>query len=101
MAIVNIKNGTVERTFFEGKGAAVKETFNKRDGSEGAQYYSVFFDAPHGLSQGDQGDFSGLLGVKAEEYEGVWRAKIALNSARVQNIQSPGGGAAYDGDSPF
>lgn len=106
MAIVNIKNGIVERTFYNGQGAAVKEAFTKRDGSEGAQRYSVFFDEAHGLSEGDQGDFSGLLSLKTEEYpegSGKHYARATLNSGRVQNVQSAGGGQqqASSDDMPF
>ncbi len=52
-----IVNGSVNRTFFEGKGASIKETFTKRDGTESASYYTAFFDAPHGLREGDTGKF--------------------------------------------
>ena len=62
-----VVNGTVERTF--GKGVAVKETFQKRDGSEGAQYYTVWFDEDPGLNTGDTGKFSGFLSAKDNSYE--------------------------------
>lgn len=92
-----IVNGTVQRTFFEGKGASVKETFTKRDGTEGASYYTAFFDAPHGLSEGDTGKFSGLLSAKSNSYEkdGETRhsADIVLNSAKFE--------AAESEDTPF
>lgn len=100
MAIVNIKNGTVERTFYNGQGAAIKESFTKRDGTGGYQRYTAFFDEPHGLGEGDTGDFSGLLSLKTEEYpegSGKHYARATLNSARVQN-QSAG---AVDDSAPF
>lgn len=64
-----IVDGEVTRTFFEGKGVAFKETFKKRDGSEGAAYYSAFFAEPHGLGEGSKGTFKGNLSTKAREYE--------------------------------
>lgn len=92
-----IVNGSVQRTFFDGKGASVKETFTKRDGTEGASYYTAFFDAPHGLSEGDTGKFSGLLSAKSNSYEkdGETRhsADIVLNSAKFE--------AAESEDTPF
>lgn len=92
-----IVNGSVQRTFFDGKGASVKETFTKRDGTEGASYYTAFFDAPHGLSEGDTGKFSGLLSAKSNSYEkdGETRhsADIVLNSAKFE--------AAESEDAPF
>ena len=87
-----IVNGTVQRTFFDGKGASVKESFTKRDGTEGASYYTAFFDAPHGLSDGDTGKFSGLLSAKVSSYEkdGETRhsADIVLNSAKFEAAES-------------
>lgn len=101
MAIVNVKNATVARTFYNGLGASIKETFQKRDGSEGASYYTAFFDKPHGLSEGDTGNFSGLLSVRAREYENkdgdtVTTADAILNSARFEPTD---GGS--DSDAPF
>lgn len=93
-----IVNGSVNRTFFEGKGASIKETFTKRDGTEGASYYTAFFDAPHGLNEGDTGKFSGLLSAKTSQYEkdGENRvsADIVLNSAKFEAV-------TVDEDQPF
>lgn len=83
MALIFV-NGQVEQTFFDGKGARVKEPFTKRDGTESAAYYTAFFDEPHGLEVGQQGKFSGLHSVKTEEYNGKWSAKVTLNSARFE-----------------
>jgi len=99
MALIYV-NGTVEGTFFDGKGARVKETFKKRDGSEGASYYSVFFEEPHGLNVGDFGKFSGLHSAKAEEFDGKWFARTTLNSARVTDVEY-GEGPADDDEAPF
>lgn len=88
MAIA-IVNGKVNRVFYNGLGASVVETFQKRDGTEGNSYYTAFFDQPHGLEEGATGKFSGLLSVKAREYEdkeGNTRtsADAVLNSARFE-----------------
>lgn len=93
-----IVNGTVNRVFYNGQGASVVETFQKRDGTEGKSYYTAFFDAPHGLDEGVAGKFSGLLSAKSREYEdkeGQTRTAvdIVLNSARFE--------AADSSDGPF
>ena len=104
MAIISIRNAEVTRTFWNGKGAGLKESFRKQDGEEGARYYSAFFDEEHGLSEGDRGNFSGLLGTKVSTYEKDGETKygvdVTLNSARFQVFD--GGSASDDDDSaPF
>lgn len=104
MAIINIRNAEVTRTFYNGKGAGLKETFKLRDGGDGARYYSAFFDEEHGLSEGDRGNFSGLLGTKVSTYEKDGETKygvdVTLNSARFE--AGDGGSASDDDDSaPF
>lgn len=105
MAFV-IVNGEVSNVFYEGKGLKIKETFKKRDGSEGASYYSAFFEEPHGLNVGDTAKFSGLLGLKGRTYEkqdgstGV-AADATLNNAKAEDVSSGGGGAEYVDSSPF
>lgn len=102
MAIINIRNAEVTRTFYNGKGAGLKETFKLRDGSEGARYYSAFFDEEHGLSEGDRGNFSGLLGTKVSTYEKDGETKygvdVTLNSAR---FEAGDGGSTSDDEAPF
>lgn len=103
MAIINIRNAEVTRTFFNGKGAGLKETFKLRDGGEGVKYYSAFFEEEHGLSEGDVGNFSGLLGTKVSEYtdkQGETRqgVDITLNSTRYEQGENQ---AAAGSDEPF
>jgi len=79
-------SGTVTRTFFNGKGAEVTETFQKNDGSEGKSRYSLWFKSEHNLSEGDTGKWRGALSVKVDEWtdkEGQTRhsAKVSLNGA--------------------
>jgi len=78
--------GTVTRTFYNGKGAEVTETFQKNDGSEGKSRYSLWFREPHNLNEGDSGKWRGALSVKVDEWtdkEGQTRhsAKVSLNGA--------------------
>jgi hypothetical protein len=93
-----IVNGEVNRVFYNGLGISIKETFQKRDGSEGAAYYTAFFDQDPGLSEGTRGKFSGLLSAKAREYDGAngerkISADIVLNSAKFEPEDA--------GDTPF
>lgn len=100
MAIISIRNAEVTRTFWNGKGAGLKEAFRKNDGTEGARYYSAFFDEEHGLSEGDRGNFSGLLGTKVSTYEKDGETKygvdVTLNSARFE-----AGDGGSDAEEPF
>lgn len=87
MAFITVE-GTISRTFYNGKGAEVAESFKKRDGSEGTKRYTLWFKHEHGLSEGSTGKFSGLLGVEVDEWqdkEGQTRhtAKVSVNSARI------------------
>ena len=90
MASLEIQNGIVEKVFFDGKGARVKESFARRDGSEGASYYTAFFDTAPGIKEGDKGRFWGLHSVKLEEYEGKTAYKVTLNSARFTPAEDDG-----------
>lgn len=103
MAILNIRNAEVARTFYNGLGASFKESFTLRNGEEGARYYSAFFDEPHGLSEGQRGDVSGLFGAKVNEYttkdgETKQGVDVTLNSARFSPSDDQ---PDDDGDSPF
>jgi len=88
MAITRVQ-GTVTRTFFEGKGAEVVEAFKKRDGSEGKTRWAAFFDEPHGLSEGDVIEVSGMHGDKVDQWEKEGQTmhtiKRTLNKARLAN----------------
>jgi hypothetical protein len=89
LAIVNLKDVKVKRVFYNGLGAEFVETFQTREGETAEKKYSAFFDAPHGLSEGDVGNVSGLLSVKARLWERdgeapVPVADIVLNSPRFE-----------------
>lgn len=105
MAIITIKNAEVTRTFYNGLGAGLKETFKLRNGEEGVKYYSAFFDEAHGLSEGDRGKFSGLLGTKVSEYEKDGETRygvdVTLNSTRFEADESASGAAGDDAGMPF
>lgn len=68
------------------------EKFTKRDGTEGASYYSAFFTEPHGLNEGDSGVFKGNLSVSLRNYEveGETRysADATINNTRVEEVVS-------------
>ena len=99
MAILSLKNVTVKRVFYNGLGAEFVETFQTRSGEQGEKKYSAFFEEPHGLSEGQVGNVSGLLSVKARLWERdggppVPMADIVLNSPQ---FEASGGGD----DTPF
>ena len=89
MAITHIE-GTVTRTFYNGKGAEVTETFKKRDGGEGQTRWAAWFEQPHGLSEGDVVKVSGLHSDEISEWEkdGETRRNIkrSLNKARISRL---------------
>ena len=87
MAISNIK-GTVTRTFHNGCGAEVAETFKKRDGSEGSTRWACWFESAHGLAEGDLVSVTGMHGDQVDEWtdkQGAVRhsVKRSLNGAKV------------------
>lgn len=89
MAIVNLKDVSVKRVFYNGLGAEFVETFQTQSGETAEKKYSAFFEQPHGLSVGDRGNVSGLLSVKARLWERdgeapVPMADIVLNSPRFE-----------------
>ena len=79
--------GTVTRTFYNGKGAEVIETFERKDGSEGKSRYALWFKEPHNLNEGDTGKWRGTFSVTVDEWEkeGETRhtAKVSLNGAKA------------------
>jgi hypothetical protein len=87
-----ILNGEVVGTFYNGKGARIKESFTKRDGTEGAQYFSAFFEEPHGLNEGDSGVFKGTFSASINEYadkqtgEPRYSAQVTLNNTKAEEI---------------
>lgn len=105
MAIINIRNAEVVRTFgARNQGVAIKETFQKQDGTEGASYYTAWFENDPGLSEGMRGNFSGLHSAKINEYQkdGETRRSVdvLLNNARFEAAEG-GSQGGYDEDAPF
>ena len=99
MAIISIRNAEVTRTFYNGQGAGLKESFTLRNGEEGARYYSAFFEKPHGLTEGQRGNFSGLLGTKVSEYERDGEIKhgvdVTLNNTRFEAVEDDDWGSPF------
>jgi len=85
MAIVKV-NGSISRTFFDGKGAEVVESW-QQGGETRTKRWAAFFEQPHGLSEGDQVEVSGMHGDKVDQWEKEGQTmhtiKRTLNKARV------------------
>jgi len=88
MAIVNLKQVEVARVNSRGHGVQVVEKWESK-GKTGQTRFTVWFDAPHGLTVGDKIDVSGFLGAKVGEpwtdREGQQRTSVELsvNSPRI------------------
>lgn len=86
MAITTVK-GTITRTFYQGKGAEVTESFTVRD-REIKKRWTAWFDDAHGLVEGQQVEVYGLHGDEVDEWTDKEQqtrhsVKRALNKARV------------------
>lgn len=109
MAILNLRNATVQRVFFDGKGVALFESFESR-GEQRKSYYTAWFDSAPNVKEGDVlPTVSGLLQVKEREYEkdGVTKRSIdvSLNSARIGSPNDaptePAPQPTYTDETPF
>lgn len=94
-----IVDGVVERVFYGEKGVRIKESFKKRDGSEGAAYFSGFSETPHGLNVGDTGTFKGNLTVKTRTYQTEQGEDRTTADVTINNLKVELKGSADDG--PF
>ena len=88
MAEVRIEDGKITRVFHEGRGAEVTESWLSRSGEPVQQRWAAWFEAPHGLSEGDTVTVVGRVGVKVEEWKDKQEqvrhsAKLSLNDARI------------------
>lgn len=70
MAKITIENAVVDRVFTTqyGAGVAVHETFEKKDGTEGKSYYTLWMKEEPDLEEGQVVSASGFLGTKIREY---------------------------------
>lgn len=98
MAEIRIEESPVTRIFHEGRGAEVTESWKGRDGADQSRRYTCWFDAPHGLTEGDVVTVVGVLGVKVDEWtdrqqETRHTAKVSVNQAKV--VGWPVTGAAH------
>lgn len=103
MAIVNIAEAVVKRSFYDGKGVEVAEQFKSREGKDMEKKYTLFFDEAQSFATGTKVKVSGLLSVKAriwvrDDAEDTAVADIVLNSPRVEVL---GGASADDDEAPF
>lgn len=71
MAKITIENAIVDRVFTTqyGVGVGVHETFDKKDGTEGKNYYTLWMKEDPSLEQGQVVSASGFLGTKVREYQ--------------------------------
>lgn len=89
MAIVNLKDVTVERLNGKGFGVKVAEKYQVQ-GNDRKTQYTVWFKEPHGLNVGDIVSLSGFLGAKVGEpwvgQDGQERrsVELSLNEPRIQ-----------------
>lgn len=85
MAIATVQ-GTVTRTFYQGKGAEVTEEFDIK-GKPVKKRWSAWFEQPHGLTEGEPVTVSGLHSDELDEWQkdGETRhtVKRSLNKARI------------------
>lgn len=87
MARINIKNAKVDR-LIPGYGFVAVSSFQKRNGEEGREYYTVWTKDP--VQEGQVFDVSGLLSVKLEEWndkttgEPMSRAAVHVNNPTLK-----------------
>lgn len=86
-------NGKITRTFFDGKGAEVTESWQQQ-GETKTKRWAAFFDQPHGLSEGDIVEVSGMHGDKVDEWTDKEQqvrhtVKRTLNKAKLNGPQQP------------
>lgn len=104
MAFTTVE-GEITRVFHEGKGARLKETFTKRDNSEGSKEWTLWFKEPHGLSEGDRGTFRGSHSDEVDEWQGRegdtrHSVKRALNGTTPVGDRAASGGAQAAQNAP-
>lgn len=97
MAFVTVQ-GTVGRTFFDGRGAEVVESWESR-GETHTKRWSAFFEEPHGLVEGDRVEVSGQHSDKVDTWEKDGQSRHAvkrtINRAKVKNTTSAAAGSPY------
>lgn len=90
MAFITVE-ATVERVFFDGKGVALVEEYQTKDGETRSNRFTAWFTEAPGLEVGSVGVFSGTHSAKVEEYEskvdGSMKQVVAvsINNAKVKS----------------
>ena len=89
MAFTSV-SGKVGRTFYNGLGAEIVESW-QQGGETMTKRWSAVFEAPHGLTEGDQVSVSGIHGDKVDEWEkdGQTRhsVKRTLNKTKIKDAE--------------
>jgi hypothetical protein len=102
MAITKV-TGRIGRTFYDGKGAEVIESW-QQGGETMTKRWSVFFNEPHGLTEEDQVEVSGIHGDKIDEWDkdGEKRRTIkrTLSRARLVGEVTPPAAAVASQSEP-
>jgi hypothetical protein len=93
VAKVSLNDVQVARVFWDGKGAQVVEKYTTKNGERETRY-ALFFDQPHGLTEGSLISVEGLLSATVDEFtkrDGSTghAVNLKLNSPRVSNVQAP------------
>jgi ABC-type transporter Mla subunit MlaD len=107
MAFVTVK-GEVTRTFFNGKGAEVTESW-QQNGETYKKRWSAFFENEHGLAEGAQVQVNGIHGDKVDQWEkdGVvnHNVKRTINQSEAKVLNAAPAAAAgdtwNDSETPF
>jgi len=81
--------GKVTRTFYDGKGAEIAESFTRKDGKEFTLRWTAWFESAHGLTEGAEVEVSGIHSDEVHQWEdkqGEVRhsVKRSINKARVK-----------------
>jgi hypothetical protein len=104
MAFTSV-SGTVTRTFHNGRGAEITESFTVKD-KEIKKRWTAWFEQEHGLSEGDVVEVSGMHGDEVDEWldkeqQKRHSVKRSLNKAKIKGSAAPAAPSApqqSDGD---
>jgi hypothetical protein len=105
MAITKVR-GTITRTFYQGKGAEITEEFTVADRVV-KKRWAAWFNEPHGLTEGQTVELSGLHDDKIDEWDDKdtgdkkRAVKRSLNKAQiVKSKDEPAREHAHDQAAP-
>ena len=100
MASITV-TGTATRSFYDGKGLEVSESYKNKQGETKTRKYTVWFNEPHNIQDGASIKVEGLLSAEIESFttkEGEDRQFVKLT---VNNPTILGAPKAELVDAPF